>query len=377
MATALAEGWPALTERGQQYEIEAGPQPGEGPLSGPRWLYVWNRDALGECCCWKGSRRLQDDGAGWATGQAGNCQRPGKHPWVTKVDGEAVGFAHGAADALEYEQLIERFGTPGGARQLGVVLDDVLVVDLDSPRALRDFARMSFTVPKDKILGVSTSPRGYHVWLDVPGWNQRALNLWMTQWLAGSGGWSGTDEAEAGRRGFLVDVRTGTNRYVVWPGQHPDRRWISRAEFGQVLAYTLVGMPAWRMVADSDRQAPWAVDTGSDTMAAWIEREGGGAGELDLSGLTFDGSQSELEGAWAELERWIERLETAEAGSGRNNLLNQIAYHSGGRAVAAGHSPEDVEKRLIAAGHAAGTHGVSATVRSGLYAGIRKIQSAR
>lgn len=367
----IAEGWPARTDRAAGYPVEEGPAPGQGPLGGARWLYVWNRDPLGECCCWRGAQR-QD-----SVGTRGSCQRPGKHPWITRKDGEPVGFVHGAADAVEYGELVGRYGPPGGARQLGVVLDGLLLVDLDSPRAVRDFARMSFTVPRERILAVATSPRGFHVWLDVPGWNQKALNTWMRDWLAPFGPWSGTEAGEAGRRGFLVDVRTGVNRYVVWPGSHPDRRWISRAEFGRTLAAALVGMPAWRMVTDPGGKAPWAVDTAGDWMAGWIAEHGGGGPGVSLEGLRFDGSDDELAYTWTELERWIARLEAMAPGGGRNNLLNVIAYVSGARCLAAGHPVGEVRQRLIQAGEGVGTHGVAATVDSGLGAGQRALWAAK
>jgi hypothetical protein len=367
----LAEGWPGRTLRGEGELPGAaeGPVPGEGPLGGDRWFLVWNRDGLGECCCWRGTVRA-DGVAG-----AGSCQRPGKHPWVTRVDGELYGFVHGAADALSWEDVADRYGPAGGARQLAVVLDDLLVVDLDGERAVRDFARMSFTVPRERVLGVSTTPRGFHVWLDVPGWNQKALNLWMAQWLSGQGGWDPTDGRRAGRRGFLVDVRTGANRYVVWPGGDPVRRWLSRREFGRVLQQQLVGMPAWRMADGSagSARAPWAVDTADPWLAGWIGEHRGGS-EIDVSGWQFDGSDTEMEAAWAEMERWLARLESMPEGSGRNNRLNQIAYYSGAKAVMAGHSLETVRARLCQVGEEVGTHGVAATVASGLSSGLATLK---
>jgi hypothetical protein len=385
MATALADGWPARTERragdGVPGEVE-GPVPGEGAFAGDRWFYVWNRDQFGECCCFRGSVRVAEGGG--AVGMAGSCQRPGKHPWITRVDGELYGFLHGAADALEYVTVQDIYGPAGGARQLAVVLDGLVVVDIDGPRALRDFARMSFTVPKEKILAVSVSPRGYHVWLDLPGWNQKALNLWMSQALAGQGGWHGTDAKKVGRRGFMVDVRTGANRFVVWPGSDAlgERRWISRAAFGKVLAAALVGMPPWRMVQAADKKdgghLPWAVDMADEWLKAWIAEHQGGA-EMDLDGLDLGGSgasgEDALEQTWNEMERWLQRLERMGEGSGRNNTLNQIAYYSGSKCVAAGHSLDAVRSRLIEVGESVGTHGVGATVNSGLSAGLQTIKS--
>jgi hypothetical protein len=367
---SLAEGWPARTVRSETQSVEAGPVPGEGALGGDRWFLVWNRDMLGECCCWRGTVRTGD-----GTGARGSCQRPGKHPWVTRADGELYGFPHGAADALEYLDLADRFGPPGGARQLAVVLEDLLVVDLDGPRAVRDFARMAASVPADRLIGISTTPRGYHVWLDVPGWDQKALNAWMAQWLAPLGGWDPTSEAKAGRRGFLVDVRTGVNRYVVWPGEHPDRRWISRGEFwAREMAPIRSALLPSRLVSwDAGDRAPWAVDTGPAGIAGWIDDHRGGT-EIDLGGMTLDGSDGELEATWAELERWLARLESMGAGQGRNNALNQVAYYSGSKAVAAGHSLETVRSRIIEVGESVGTHGVAATVGSGLSSGLATLK---
>lgn len=344
--------------------------PGEGALGGPRWFMVWNRDPFGECCCWRGTVRV-DGIAG-----AGSCSRPGKHPWVTRVDGEPYGFVHGASDALEWIEVADRYGPVGGARQLAVVLDDLLVVDIDGERALRDFARMASTVPTEKILGVSTSPRGFHVWLDVPGWDQKSLNLWLAQWLAPLGGWHGTDEGRAGRRGFLVDVRTGGNRFAVWPGSDAagQRRWLDRAAFGQLLGRVLAGMPAWRGVgAEAGAQAPWRVDTRDSWLAGWIEAHRGGTA-IDVEGYSFEGTASEMDSSWAELERWLGRLERMPAGSGRNNRLNAISYYSGAKAVMAGHPLELVKARLVAAGEGVGTHGVAATVVSGLHSGLATLK---
>lgn len=350
--------------------VEDGPVPGEGALAGPRWFLVWNRDQFGECCCWRGTVRTVD-----GIGSPGSCQRPGKHPWVTRADGELYGFVHGAADALEYEDLMDRYGPAGGARQLAVVLEDLIVVDIDGERALRDFARMAFTVPKQKILGVSTSPRGFHVWLDAPGWDQKALNEWMRQWLAPQGGWHGTEERKAGRRGFLVDVRTGVNRFAVWPGSSAERRWIGVAAFGGVVTRALVGMPAWRMAQQGGETGagPWAVDTGAAWLKSWLEQHKGGS-QIDTEGYSFEGEQTEMDAAWAELERWCGRLESMAAGQGRNNRLNQISYYSGAKAVMAGHPVELVRARLVEVGEGVGTHGVAATVDSGLWSGLATLK---
>jgi hypothetical protein len=374
----LVPGWPGRTVRRKPLAAGGGggggegPVPGEGALGGLRWLLVWNRGPDGECCCWRGTVRADGVGA------AGSCTNPGKHPWVTRVDGQVYGFAHGASDALEYEDLQDRYGPSGGARQLAVTLDGLLVVDLDGERALRDFARLAGTVPREKILGVSSTPRGFHVWLDCPGWDQRSLNVWMSQWLGPQGGWHGTDERKAGRRGFLVDVRTGVNRFVVWPGEDSlgQRRWIGVAEFGQLIGRTLTGMPAWRLAdgtKDGTPVAPWAVDTGDEWLQGWIAAHRGSA-EIDTAGYSFEGLASEMDAVWAELERWLGRLEQMAPGQGRNNRLNQIAYYTGAKAVAVGHALEVVRARLVEVGEAVGTHGVGATVDSGLRSGLATLK---
>jgi hypothetical protein len=372
----LVPGWPGRTVRREPLAGSGGaegPVPGEGALAGPRWLLVWNRGPDGECCCWRGTVRA--DGVG----VAGNCTNPGKHPWVTRVEGEVYGFAHGANDALEYLELQDRYGPAGGARQLAVTLDGLIVIDIDGERALRDFARLAGTVPREKILGVSSTPRGFHVWLDVPGWDQRSLNLWMSQWLGAQGGWHGTDEKQAGRRGFLIDVRTGVNRFVVWPGEDSlgQRRWVSVGEFGQVVGRVLAGMPAWRR-ADGTKNgapvAPWNIaPKNQDWLAEWIAQHKASA-EIDTAGYTFEGLASEMDSSWDELERWCGRLEGMAPGQGRNNRLNQIAYYSGAKAVACGHALEVVRARLVEVGEGVGTHGVGATVDSGLRSGLATLK---
>lgn len=382
-----AARWPVRTDQRGAERSGAGsgvapgggdPVPGEGPLGGPRWLLVWNRDLLGECCCYRGTVR-SGDGDGRAVGVGGNCTNPGKHPWSVRVDGEPVGFAHGAAEAGEYGWVTDVYGPPGGARQLAVTLGGLLVVDVDGERALRDFARLAWTVPREKILGVARTPRGFHVWLDSPGWDQKALNQWMSEWLGGAGGWAATDPGKAGRRGFLLDVRTGDNRYVVWPGDDAlgQRRWIAFGEFAALIRRLRSEMPAWRLLDDPalSARAPWAVDTLGDAwLRGWIEEHSGGSGEIPLDGLEFTGSDTELDLTWAELEKWLGRLAGMAAGSGRNNALNQAAYYSGSRCIAAGHSVAAVRARLIEVGEEVGTHGVRATVESGLSAGMAKLR---
>lgn len=370
--------WPARTVRraGETPQEDPAPVPGVGSFAGDRWFYVWNRDPLGECCCWRGTVRR--DG----TGAAGSCGRPGKHPWITRSDGQLHGFVHGAADAGAWEDVQDRYGPVGGARQAAVTLADLIVLDLDSGRAVRDFARLAHTVPGERLLGVSGTPRGYHVWLDAPGWGQRALNRWMTDWLAGAGGWHGTDEGKAGRRGLCLDVRTGDNRFAVWPGGDAVgvRRWIGRSVFWRtVVAPVRDGLPPWRSVyastggvAPGGGLAPWLVDTADAWTAGWIADQQQGA-EIVLPDVV-DG-ETGMEFAWAELERWLQRLARMAPGAGRNNALNSTAYFSGSACVAAGWPLETVRARLVEVGAGVGTHGVAATVESGLRAGVGQVMA--
>jgi hypothetical protein len=134
-------------------------------------------------------------------------------------------------------------------------------------------------------------------------------------------------------------------------------------------------MPAWRVVGEgAGVRAPWAVDTADEWLASWIKDHSGGS-DIDLAGWRLDGSDTEMEAAWSEMERWLSRLEGMAAGEGRNNRLNQIAYFSGAKAVAAGHSLEVVRARLIEVGESVGTHGVAATVASGLRSGLTTVKA--
>jgi len=359
--------WPSTSRRpASALPVGLVVDPEDPRLAGARWMLLWAKDPLGECCCPRGTVRNSEDG----TAHVGACTAPGKHPWIVRSQGELTGFVHGASDALEYAELVDQHGTPGGARQLGVTLRDLIVVDLDNPRALRDFARCWFTVPRETIMGVSTSPRGHHVWLACPGWDQRPLNLWMAQWL---GRWDPTNAAAVGRRGFAFDVRTGDNRYVVWPGQHPDRQWMAPSSFAALMREQLIGMPADRM-APSDTKGPWAVDTSEGTTVAQFISDNTVGGEIEVENLIFDGSASELEQTWSELERRAARLLAMPPGSGRNSALNVLAYYCGSTAVAAGHPYPQVHGYLMALGEQAGTHGVRDTVASGLRSGLSALK---
>src|SRR6478735_9960665 len=187
-----------------------------------RWLMLWGVSPTGECSCPLGSTRRQER-AGQSTGTTQDCggSGSGKHPWM---DGDR-GYVHGVDNADESQAAaIEKWGPVHGSRRWGVTLADTIVLDLDSPAAELAFTRLSMHLPLEKILGVARTPRGWHIYVDAPGWNQRALNLYMRKWL---GDWHGTDAGKITRRGLLLDVRTGANRYVVWPDAsgEANRRW--------------------------------------------------------------------------------------------------------------------------------------------------------
>ena len=137
---------------------------------GARWLRVWGLDPLGECCCLLGGRHWRPvDNSGMAVGEPGRCARPGKHPWWVERDGQVVGFRHGALEAVAWERAAGRdalFGQGHGAgTRLAVVPGGrVMVLDLDSPRAMATFCRLAVWT-WDWLLGAAKTPRGYHVWL--------------------------------------------------------------------------------------------------------------------------------------------------------------------------------------------------------------------
>jgi hypothetical protein len=73
----------------------------------------------------------------------------------------------------------------------------------------------------------------------------------------------------------------------------------------------------------------------------------------------------------------LERFAQMDAGAGRNNRLNQICFYQGATAVWLGCGGfEEIKGRLVDAGKAVGTHGVEATVRSGLGAGLARLKAS-
>jgi hypothetical protein len=321
----------------------------------PRWLLVWGVGGLGECCCAGGSVH-RDTERGIGIGWAGTCSSVGKHPWVVRRGGQVQGFARGAADAAPRAEVVQQYGEPGGGRRWAYTLRDLILIDIDSEDALRSFHRLAGTVPRDKVLGTAKTPRGWHVLLRAPGgWEQRGLNAAMRSWLRD---WDGTDPRKVGRRGFLLDVRTGAGRYAVWPGGTGGRRWIVGPEFSAALGFAGRGMPASRMVTDGTG-APWNLAEVPQlpevsVAPAAVGTAGGGA----------DGKAA----AWLDLTRWCRQMEQMEPETGRNNFLNKTAYLTGRAAIAAGWPEEKVFRRLLAAAQRCGCPGAEATIRSGLEA---------
>ena len=286
---------------------------------------------------------------------------PGKHPWFVWKEGVPYGFRHGVSDAVTYPELLRTFGGPGGSRRLALSLQNILMIDIDSLAAMQSFYRIRKHVPSSKMLGLAQTPRGWHIYLDVPGWTQKAVALYMRRWL-GPNLWHPVDLGKISRRGLVLDVRTGPNRYTVWP-ESLDRRWATAAEFRAALEFAGNGMPASRMVEDGGL-APWNLELTPELRES-ISR----VGEDRAPQVRSSGGVAET---WNELERWCKVLEGKEPESGRNNMLNQVAYYQGADAVAAGHSEQLVRSRLMTAAAASNTPGAAATITSGLTSGLRE-----
>ena len=330
---------------------------------------LWGISPTGECCCGRGSTRRQDRGY-FALGTTTNCvgSGPGKHPWT---DG-ARGYEHGAQDADPSQAAaIERWGRPGGNRRWAVTLGDVVVIDLDGPQAVRSFVRMCQHIPDEKIMGAARTPRGWHIYLDAPGWNQRALNQYMRAWL---GDWHGTDRTKISRTGLLLDVRTGANRYVVWPDEsgEPGRRWAGAGEIREILSWAKVGMPDRCLVPDG-AAAPWNLELTGELLAE-IARAGAYVPRPD--GVTADGQvRGGVDYAARELQRWCGKLETMPPDTGRNSMLNKISYFAGTRAIKAGMTEQQVRTRLRTAALRSGLNEneTDATITSGLVSGLASV----
>jgi hypothetical protein len=183
----------------------------------------------------------------------------------------------------------------------------------------------------------------------------------MRNWL-GPNLWHPTDLQKISRRGMVLDVRTGPNRYTVWP-ETRDRHWASAAEFRAALNFAGNGMPRSRMVEDGSL-APWNLELTADLQGS-IARAGE---DVPSPVRTPSGSKAET---WNELDRWCRVLEGKEPESGRNNTLNHVAYFQGADAVSAGHPEQLVRERLMTAAAASNTPGAAATIQSGLTSGLR------
>lgn len=248
-----------------------------------------------------------------------------------------------------------------------MTLQDVVMLDIDSPAALRAFYRIRKHVSPDKVIGIAQTPRGYHLYLSCPGWTQKAVTLAMQQWL-GKGMWDGQDAAKVSVRGMVLDVRTGGKRYTVWPGEGSrDRKWITRQQFLYALNNVGRGMPTSFMQQNGDL-APWNLEMNDDLREA-IARAG--QDTIPRPTLRLDGSEADRSLAWSELERWARMIEKMDPESGRNNKLNQTAYYAGADAIKAGFSEDAVRERLLTAAQISNTPGAEATITSGLTSGWR------
>lgn len=328
--------------------------PEDPRLANTTWLYCWALDPLGHCLCSRGSFHRKDE-HGNAYGGALDCDRsPGKHPHSA--------FPHGVKDSLTYQQLLECHNGPGGSRRLAMCLQDVVMLDIDSEQALQSFYRIKAHVPKDKLLGIGRTPRGFHVLLHCPGWTQKAVNAAMKDWL-GRGMWDGVDAQKISRRGMILDVRTSGSKYLIWPGPGArDRHWASAAEFRSALNFAGRGMPHSRMIQNGD-QAPWNLEM-TPELQDKIARLG--ADRVDRPAVVRSG---DIGPALRELERWCRMLEQMDPESGRNNRLNNIAFYAGADAIAAGVPEDKVRARLLQAAARSNTPGAAATISSGLTSG--------
>ena len=240
----------------------------------------------------------------------------------------------------------------------------------------------------DWLLGAAKTPRGYHVWLRtaLDGWTGKSALTWLRLWLAAQ------DRGVVGRDGG-IDIRAGDRSYLVWPGGsgEPGRRWMSTAEWSARVAAASAGWQ-WDVEWTAVEQwgPPWlagaAVGPAVAVPAQDREQMVRGVQAAEYAGrgdkASGAGDEDRLEVVRNMGPEWAaERLTLALAtlaemapGTGRNNRLNQIAYYQGATAVWVGAGSFDqVADELVAGGERAGTHGVRATVRSGLGAGLGRL----
>lgn len=339
-------------------------EPTDDRLAGNKFFYLRGLDpATGDCLCPRGSWHLTGE-HGESYGGSGSCGNPGKHPWWIRRGADVKGFRHGVKDALPYAELLAQYGPAGGLRRLAMNLSGIMMLDIDNPRALQTFWRIRAHVPKQKLLGIAKTPRGWHLYLQCdPVWNQKALAAQMRSWLGD--GYAAVDAGKIPLQGFLLDVRTGEGRYAVWPTG--DRHWASAAQFRSALNFAGLGMPSWWVVQDGSA-APWNIEL-TEQVRAEIVRAGVNS-FTNHTPLAFDGTENDRVLAWTELERWSTLIRNMRPESGRNNTLNQTAFYAGADAIAAGHSYQAVADHLLAASRASQTPGARATIASGLTSGL-------
>lgn len=351
---------------------------------GARWLRVWQLDHLGECVCPLGAARTVQS---WTSvARPGQCPRPGKHPWVL-VDGrdETVrdGYPRGVADASEDLSVVLGQDPQDVRSRLAVVPgSSVMVADLDSPTAVRLWARLvaGGHVGRDQVMGVAQTPRGYHVWLAcrAGGWSARMSKRWLRRWLAGVPG--------AG----ALDLRTGERSYLVWPGDGgvwaaDSRHWLTRNEYRAVLAggsrAAVDAARKWAVAGDPAWGPPWAADP--ETVTRQVPVLGPGlSDQIELPGLGVGGG-SEVAGdmgreqmlgrAWRSLRQALGRLREMGEDSGRNNRLNAVAYYRASVVIVLGADRAVVEHELEDAARACRCPGARATIRSGLDSGLAQL----
>ena len=126
-----------------------------------------------------------------------------------------------------------------------------------------------------------------------------------------------------------------------------------------------------------------AADPASGMVPVWLaegelagfcqRKHGGGDGEIELPEGLAEAGVGGQDWAFEKLLFGCRRLAEMPEKSGRNNRLNALAYYQGAVCVWTGLDRGRVVEVLESAGRAAGTHGVAATVRSGLGSGLDRL----